>query len=72
MSIREDLRWVREHYEELQEKYPDRFIAVFGKRVVAFGRTYHEVSTELERELPTAEAVIEFVESGTYLSVYDA
>jgi len=72
MAVQEDLRWIRENYEELQGKYPDMFIAVFGKRVVASGRTYFEVSRELERELPAAEAVIEFVESGMYLSVYDA
>lgn len=35
----EDNEWMREHAEELREKYPDKYIAVFHKKVVASCRS---------------------------------
>ena len=33
----EDNRWLRENLKELRQKYPDRFIAVYDRKVVAVG-----------------------------------
>ena len=33
----EDEKWANEHYGELIKKYPDRWIAVVNKKVVAAG-----------------------------------
>jgi hypothetical protein len=33
----EDRDWVAEHYKELQEKYPDEWVAVKDKTVISHG-----------------------------------
>jgi len=33
----EERDWVMEHYKELQEKYPDEWIAVKNRKVVSHG-----------------------------------
>lgn len=34
----EDAQWVRKNYSELLRKYPDRWIAVVGKKVICSGK----------------------------------
>jgi hypothetical protein len=36
-------RWVAEHLDEMSRKYPHKFIAVYGGKLVAVGDSYREV-----------------------------
>ncbi|MFQ6054813.1 MAG: DUF5678 domain-containing protein [Methanosarcinales archaeon] len=40
MSYPETAKWIAEHYPELQEKYPDEWIAVHNNKVLAHGREF--------------------------------
>ena len=35
----DDLKWGRKHYGELVRKYPDKWIAIVNKKVVAVGES---------------------------------
>jgi len=43
-EIAQDSRWLRERSQELQERYPDMYVAVYKGKVIAvdkeFGRVY--------------------------------
>jgi len=52
--------WVRDHYLELQRKYPNMYIAVKGRRVIAYGKSLSNVLKKAGR----VECTIEFVQSG--------
>jgi len=61
-EIAQDIRWLREHSQELQEKYPDMYVAVYKGKVIAvdkeFGRVYKKVKELGEK------AVVEYIFSG--------
>jgi len=40
MSHGKDFEWISEHYGELQEKYPNMYVAVKGGKVVSADREY--------------------------------
>jgi hypothetical protein len=58
-----DLSWVLENYSTLIEKYANKFVAVFNKRVIAHAETIQELMEELNAKFKAAsnKAVIEFV-----------
>ena len=39
----EDMCWGREHYSDFVEKYPDKWIAIVNKSVVAVGEGIKEI-----------------------------
>ncbi|MBL7169497.1 MAG: hypothetical protein ISS48_00580 [Candidatus Aenigmarchaeota archaeon] len=43
MTMKKSNDWVRVHYKELKKKYPGKYLAVSGKRVIASGSTAKEV-----------------------------
>lgn len=45
----ESFSWVEKHYPELKEKYPDKWVAVIDKNVVAYSESIKEVEEEAER-----------------------
>jgi len=45
----EDLKWIGEHYSELQRKYPDMYIAVKDGKVIAVGRKFGEVYNKAKK-----------------------
>ena len=60
---RENNEWLDEHRLELRKKYPDRYVAVFGRKVVAQSKEFHTVISELRKESESAPAIaaIEFM-----------
>lgn len=38
LSFREDQEWALENYQQFMKEYPDQWIAVYGKKVVATGK----------------------------------
>lgn len=39
----EDEKWANEHYGELVRKYPDKWVAVVNKKVVAAGESIRKI-----------------------------
>lgn len=58
----QDIRWLRERSQELQERYPNMYVAVYKGKVVAadreFGKVYEKVKQLGEK------AIIEYIFSG--------
>ena len=61
---RENSEWLDRHREELRRKYPDRYVAVFDRRVAAQGEEFHAVLSALRKKSETAPAIaaIEFID----------
>jgi len=61
---RENSEWLDRHREELRRKYPDRYVAVFDRRVAAQGEEFHAVLSALRKKSLTAPAIaaIEFID----------
>lgn len=38
LSFREDQEWALENYQQFMKEYPDQWIAIYGKKVVATGK----------------------------------
>lgn len=63
MTFVEDMQWVDAHYEELQQKYPGKFIVVRNGKVIAVGDNYREAEQRaLEKLGPDAEIIVERIE----------
>lgn len=61
-KLAEDVKWMREHSLELQERYPDMYIAVYEGRVVAADKDLKKV---YDKARPYGErAIIKYVFSG--------
>lgn len=48
VTIEKDLEWLCEH-QEISEKYRGKYIAIIDKKVVAHGKSLHEVLNIAER-----------------------
>jgi hypothetical protein len=57
-----DIKWIREHSQKLQEKYPDMYVAVYKGKVVAADKEFRKVC-EKTRSLGE-KAIIKYVFSG--------
>jgi len=61
-ELAEDVKWLREHSLELQEKYPDMYIAVFNGKVIAADKDLKKV---YDKARPYGErAIIKYIFSG--------
>jgi len=61
----EDAEWIRRHHEELQEKYPGMYVAVYQGKVIAASKDYSKVVKLASREVPsTRDLAIDYVDSG--------
>lgn len=59
-KIEEDNKWLQQHYNELQEKYPNRFVAIHNKKVVATAKEMDEIIKTVKKEgLDPASMLIE-------------
>ena len=57
-----DAFYVRDRWEELLQQFPDRWIAVYGQKVVTTARTHKELVAKLRRKgVPPAEAYTKFL-----------
>lgn len=62
LEVAEDIRWIRQHTNELQQKYPDMYVAVYKGKVIAADKDMRKV---YEAARPYGEkAIVKFVFSG--------
>ena len=45
-----DMQWGEDNYIELAKKYPDLWVAIVNKKVVAFGGSLRDIELEAERK----------------------
>ena len=45
-----DLQWGEDNYIELVKKYPDQWVAIVNKKVVASGQSLRNIEIEAERK----------------------
>jgi hypothetical protein len=65
---RQDFKWLTEHYQELVRQYPDRWIAVYGKEVVAVADNGADAERlAKERKGGDCQPVIAFIEGRAYV-----
>ena len=62
-----DYRWADSHHNELAKKYPEKWVAVLKKRVVAHGRRADRVLAEAHRQTNRADVALLFIESRLHL-----
>jgi hypothetical protein len=62
----DDLNWVSDHHAELFDLYPNEWVAVYNKQVVAHGKSGAAVEQEAERQTgqPKTEFPVYYVDSG--------
>ncbi|MDZ7361565.1 MAG: DUF5678 domain-containing protein [candidate division KSB1 bacterium] len=62
-KFRADYIWFNEHYEELQRKYEEEWVAIFNKQVVDHGKNLKPLLQRLRKNYPddAGDIVVEFV-----------
>ena len=64
-------RFVSQNYEQLQQKYGDRYVAVRDAGIVAVAPTFHELLAMLEKQgLEARDVIIEFFPAKGTIVVY--
>lgn len=57
MSTTQDYKWITQRYPELQRKYPNRYVAVKNRKVVAsgceFGKVYDAAIRKVKKDFVT-------------------
>ena len=54
----EDMQWGEDNYSELVKKYPDQWVAIVNKKVVASGQSLRDIEIEAERETNKKNGII--------------
>jgi hypothetical protein len=49
-AFSKDANWLHDHYDELQERYPDHWVAVYNEKVVAASSDIDEMFAELKKK----------------------
>ncbi|MFQ6091854.1 MAG: DUF5678 domain-containing protein [bacterium] len=64
----EDFDWLLDHYPGWVSKYPDKWVAVHRKSLVAVGDDAEEVGREARKKFgESCRPVVMFVEGGAYV-----
>ncbi len=62
VKFEEDVLFLEKHKEEFRSKYPNKWIAVCGKKIVQIGDDLEQIAKELrEKGINPGQAVIEFL-----------
>lgn len=61
MRYSEDMGWAYTHEDELRKKYPNQYVAVVDKEVVAASRDIHEVRREAKKKTGKGFVAIKWV-----------
>lgn len=65
--IEEELDWAYSIYPELEKKYPDMWIAVFGKKVLSYGKSLKKVLEKARAKTGLRDIPHLFVEKGIHI-----
>lgn len=61
-SFDDDTAWIEQNMEKLREKHLNEFIAVKGKKIVAFDKDFEVVLKKLKKHgIPSPNTIIRFV-----------
>ncbi len=60
----EDKDWAFDHYSEWMKKYPDQWIAVVDKKVVAFGEDIQEIKRIAREKTGKKHIAVIYIEGG--------
>ena len=60
----EDSKWAYEHMHEISEKYPNQWVVIFNKKVIADSRGGSEAEQIATEKVGNQEFVILFAEKG--------
>ncbi len=63
----DDFEWAESHHTELAKKYPDLWVAVVDKKVVAYGNNLSEVKKEALKKTWKTEIAVFFVDTGEHI-----
>ncbi|MBL7075131.1 hypothetical protein ISS37_07830 [candidate division KSB1 bacterium] len=63
----EDSRWAHEHSVEISERYPNQWIAILNKKVIAAGKDGSKVEKNGAEKAGDQEFVIFFAEKGIHI-----
>lgn len=63
----EDKEWAHKNYMKLQEKYVNKWVAVYNKKVVAVADGPEDARKEAQKKTGAKEIPVIFVESGQNL-----
>ena len=53
-----DMQWGEDNYIELVKKYPDQWVAIANKKVVAFGGSLRDIEIEAERKTNKKNGIV--------------
>lgn len=62
-----DERWARDNYQKLAQKYPDKWIAIVNRKVVASGRSIKRIKAIASKIAGRREFPIIFAEHGSHV-----
>ena len=63
----EDLDWARDNHTQLAKRYPDEWVAVINKKVVAFGKSLKRVKEEAINKFKKKDVAVFFAECGEHI-----
>lgn len=66
----EDSKWANEHFTEILREYPDQWVAIVNKKVVAAGRTIADVEKITTEKTGRDDFPIYFAERGIRVYKY--
>jgi len=65
----EDSRWANENFTEIVKQYPDLYVGIYKKKVIASGKTIAEVEEEGFKKTGIDEFPIRLAEKTTRISL---
>jgi hypothetical protein len=66
----EDAKWGRKHASYLLEKYPEMWVAIVNKKVVAAGKNIEKVRNTAQEETGVKHVLVRFVDGGSCIYNY--
>lgn len=63
----EDMKWGMAHHTELLEKYKDKWVAIFKKKVVASGTNLKKVEEQATKKTGLMKVPVILVECGAHI-----
>lgn len=63
----DDQDWGLKHYAELVKKFPEMWVAIIGKKVVAHGESPRKVRQKVREKIGVENIPVLFIESGVHV-----
>jgi len=64
MGLAEDMKWIRGHASDLQNKYPDMYVAIYKGKVIAANKDLNKVYEKVRKY--GEQVIIKYVFSGDF------